>query len=71
MIVSAVKRPRNVDGPRAAVAGYASFWLIAAMCVLTALVGLNYHALLNLVRGSVIRDVSNALPGQIDLVAYA
>ena len=58
----AVKRPRNVDVPRAAailygdwgtskayviglafaVAGYASFWLIAAMCVLTALVGLNY-----------------------------
>src|SRR5512141_1262676 len=25
-----------------AVAGYSSFWLIAAMCVLTALVGLNY-----------------------------
>jgi amino acid transporter/nucleotide-binding universal stress UspA family protein len=25
-----------------AVAGYASFWLIAAMCVLTALVGINY-----------------------------
>src|ERR1051326_6034527 len=62
MIPSTVKRPRNVDVPRAAailygdwgtskayviglafaVAGYASFWLIAAMCVLTALVGLNY-----------------------------
>jgi amino acid transporter/nucleotide-binding universal stress UspA family protein len=57
-----IKRPRNVNVPRAAailygdwgtskayviglafaVAGYASFWLIAAMCVLTALVGLNY-----------------------------
>ncbi len=62
MIATNVKRPRNVDVPRAAailygdwgtskayviglafaVAGYASFWLIAAMCVLTALVGLNY-----------------------------
>jgi len=62
MIPTTVKRPRNVDVPRAAailygdwgtskayviglafaVAGYASFWLIAAMCVLTALVGLNY-----------------------------
>ena len=62
MIPTHVKRPRNVDVPRAAailygdwgtskayviglafaVAGYASFWLIAAMCVLTALVGLNY-----------------------------
>src|SRR3989442_3422667 len=62
MIRSNVKRPRNVDTPRAAailygdwgtskayviglafaVAGYASFWLIAAMCVLTALVGINY-----------------------------
>ena len=57
-----MKRPRNVDVPRAAailygdwgtskayviglafaVGGYSSFWLIAAMCVLTALVGLNY-----------------------------
>jgi amino acid transporter/nucleotide-binding universal stress UspA family protein len=57
-----VKRPRNVDVPRAAailygdwgtskayviglafaVAGYASFWLIAPMCLLTALVGINY-----------------------------
>lgn len=57
-----MKRPRNVDVPRAAallygdwgtskayviglafaVGGYASFWLIAAMCVLTALVGINY-----------------------------
>ena len=62
MIPTSLKRPRNVDVPRAAailygdwgtskayviglafaVAGYASFWLIAAMCVLTALVGLNY-----------------------------
>jgi amino acid transporter/nucleotide-binding universal stress UspA family protein len=62
MIPSTIKRPRNVNVPRAAailygdwgtskayviglafaVAGYASFWLIAAMCVLTALVGLNY-----------------------------
>ena len=62
MITTHVKRPRNVDGPRAAailygdwgtskayviglafaVAGYSSFWLIAAMCVLTALVGFNY-----------------------------
>jgi amino acid transporter/nucleotide-binding universal stress UspA family protein len=62
MIPTNIKRPRNVDVPRAAailygdwgtskayviglafaVAGYASFWLIAAMCVLTALVGLNY-----------------------------
>lgn len=62
MIPSSIKRPRNVDVPRAAailygdwgtskayviglafaVGGYASFWLIAAMCVLTALVGINY-----------------------------
>lgn len=62
MISTNVRRPRNVDVPRAAailygdwgtskayviglafaVAGYASFWLIAAMCVLTALVGINY-----------------------------
>src|SRR5213595_838220 len=62
MILTSVKRPRNVNTPRAAailygdwgtskayviglafaVAGYASFWLIALMCVLTALVGLNY-----------------------------
>jgi amino acid transporter/nucleotide-binding universal stress UspA family protein len=62
MIPTSVRRPRNVDAPRAAailygdwgtskayviglafaVAGYASFWLIAAMCVLTALVGFNY-----------------------------
>jgi len=61
-IPTTIKRPRNVDTPRAAailygdwgtskayviglafaVAGYASFWLIAAMCVLTALVGINY-----------------------------
>ena len=31
-----------VVGLAFAVAGYASFWLIAAMCLLTALVGLNY-----------------------------
>ena len=31
-----------VIGLAFAVAGYASFWLIAAMCLLTALVGLNY-----------------------------
>src|SRR5689334_4202296 len=62
MIATNVRRPRNVDVPRAAailygdwgtskayviglafaVAGYSSFWLIAAMCVLTALVGINY-----------------------------
>ena len=62
MIATNVKRPRNVDVPRAAAilygdwgtskayviglafaaAGYASFWLIAPMCVLTALVGFNY-----------------------------
>jgi amino acid transporter/nucleotide-binding universal stress UspA family protein len=62
VITTDVKRPRNVDVPRAAailygdwgtskayviglafaVGGYASFWLIAAMCVLTALVGINY-----------------------------
>jgi len=62
LIPTNVKRPRNVNVPRAAailygdwgtskayviglafaVAGYASFWLIAAMCVLTALVGINY-----------------------------
>ena len=62
MIATNVRRPRNVDVPRAAailygdwgtskayviglafaVAGYSSFWLIAAMCILTALVGCNY-----------------------------
>jgi amino acid transporter/nucleotide-binding universal stress UspA family protein len=62
LIPTNVKRPRNVDVPRAAailygdwgtskayviglafaVGGYSSFWLIAAMCVLTALVGINY-----------------------------
>src|SRR5271168_3472348 len=31
-----------VIGLAFAIAGYSSFWLIAAMCVLTALVGLNY-----------------------------
>jgi amino acid transporter/nucleotide-binding universal stress UspA family protein len=61
-MITTVKRPRNVNVPRAAailygdwgtskayviglafaVGGYASFWLIAAMCVLTALVGINY-----------------------------
>jgi amino acid transporter/nucleotide-binding universal stress UspA family protein len=68
MIPTSIKRPRNVDVPRAAailygdwgtskayviglafaVAGYASFWLIAAMCVLTALVGLNYMVICRL-----------------------
>ena len=62
MITTDIKRPRNIDVPRAAailygdwgtskayviglafaVGGYASFWLIALMCVLTALVGINY-----------------------------
>ena len=62
LIPTNVKRPRNVDVPRAAailygdwgtskayviglafaVGGYASFWLIVAMCVLTMLVGINY-----------------------------
>lgn len=62
MIPANIKRPRNVNVPRAAailygdwgtskayviglafaVGGYASFWLIATMCVLTALVGINY-----------------------------
>jgi amino acid transporter/nucleotide-binding universal stress UspA family protein len=62
LIPTNIKRPRNVDVPRAAailygdwgtskayviglafaVGGYSSFWLIAAMCVLTALVGINY-----------------------------
>jgi amino acid transporter len=68
LIPSNVKRPRNVDTPRAAailygdwgtskayviglafaVAGYTSFWLIAAMCVLTALVGINYMVICRL-----------------------
>jgi amino acid transporter/nucleotide-binding universal stress UspA family protein len=34
-----------VIGLAFAVGGYASFWLIAAMCVLTALVGINYMAI--------------------------
>src|SRR2546421_174585 len=34
-----------VIGLAFAVAGYSSFWLIAAMCVLTALVGINYIAI--------------------------
>ena len=34
-----------VVGLAFAVAGYSSFWLIAAMCVLTALVGFNYMAI--------------------------
>src|SRR5437867_1913177 len=62
MITTNVKRPRNVNAPRAAailygdwgtskayviglafaVGGYSSFWLIAAMGVLIALVGINY-----------------------------
>src|SRR6266446_10691382 len=68
LIPTNIKRPRNVDVPRAAailygdwgtskayviglafaVAGYASFWLIALMCVLTALVGLNYMVICRL-----------------------
>jgi amino acid transporter/nucleotide-binding universal stress UspA family protein len=68
MIATSIKRPRNVNTPRAAailygdwgtskayviglafaVAGYASFWLIALMCVLTALVGLNYMVICRL-----------------------
>jgi amino acid transporter/nucleotide-binding universal stress UspA family protein len=62
LIPTSIKRPRNVDVPRAAailygdwgtskayviglafaVAGYSSFWLIAAMCALIVLVGINY-----------------------------
>src|SRR6201985_2211860 len=34
-----------VVGLAFAVAGYSSFWLIAAMCALTALVGVNYMAI--------------------------
>src|SRR5271165_3428123 len=34
-----------VIGLAFATAGYASFWLIAAMCLLTALVGVNYMAI--------------------------
>src|ERR1700692_2188472 len=34
-----------VIGLAFAVAGYSSFWLIAAMCLLTALVGINYVAI--------------------------
>jgi amino acid transporter/nucleotide-binding universal stress UspA family protein len=37
-----------VIGLAFAVAGYSSFWLIAAMCVLTALVGLNYMVICRL-----------------------
>src|SRR3954470_8647121 len=68
MIATNVRRPRNVDTPRAAailygdwgtskayviglafaVGGYASFWLIALMCVLTALVGINYMVICRL-----------------------
>jgi amino acid transporter/nucleotide-binding universal stress UspA family protein len=68
MIATSIKRPRNVNAPRAAailygdwgtskayviglafaVAGYASFWLIALMCVLTALVGINYMVICRL-----------------------
>jgi len=68
LIGTSIKRPRNVDVPRAAailygdwgtskayviglafaVAGYASFWLIAPMCILTALVGINYMVICRL-----------------------
>src|SRR5579862_4936587 len=34
-----------VIGLAFAIGGYSSFWLIAAMCVLTALVGVNYMAI--------------------------
>src|ERR1700676_3246277 len=34
-----------VIGRAFAIAGYSSFWLIAAMCLLTALVGVNYMAI--------------------------
>src|ERR1700685_4823424 len=34
-----------VIGLSFAIAGYSSFWLIAAMCLLTALVGVNYIAI--------------------------
>src|SRR5271166_441403 len=34
-----------VIGLAFAIAGYSSFWLIAAMCVLTALVGVNYMSI--------------------------
>src|SRR3979490_3237222 len=37
-----------VIGLAFAVAGYSSFWLIAAMCLLTALVGLNYMVICRL-----------------------
>src|ERR1041384_4849746 len=37
-----------VIGLAFAVAGYSSFWLIAAMCVLTALVGANYMVICRL-----------------------
>jgi amino acid transporter/nucleotide-binding universal stress UspA family protein len=37
-----------VIGLAFAVAGYASFWLIAAMCILTALVGINYMVICRL-----------------------
>src|ERR1700719_2603519 len=37
-----------VIGLAFAVAGYSSFWLIAAMCVLTALVGINYMVICRL-----------------------
>src|SRR6201988_1389662 len=37
-----------VIGLAFAIAGYSSFWLIAAMCVLTALVGLNYMVICRL-----------------------
>jgi amino acid transporter/nucleotide-binding universal stress UspA family protein len=68
LIPTNIKRPRNVNAPRAAailygdwgtskayviglafaVGGYASFWLIALMCALTALVGLNYMVICRL-----------------------
>src|SRR5436190_24018856 len=38
-----------VIGLAFAVVGYSSFWLIAAMCVLTALVGINYMIICRLI----------------------
>src|ERR1043166_689784 len=97
MIATNVKRPRNVDVPRAAailygdwgtskayviglafaVAGYASFWLIAPMCILTALVGINYMIICRLFPdgGGVYASVRHrseviSIVGYFLLVAY-
>src|SRR5258707_15895597 len=75
-----------VIGLAFAVAGYSSFWLILAMFVLLALVGINYinvgashlilgaprrSMLVKLVRGNMIRQVSRFLPENIHLLVYA